>query len=340
MGKNDSGLNASQKINRREFLRIFAAAGIGGLCLKAGLSKLNAEQVVHVSQVMMGTVVNLTLISPDVPTARNTAQACFKKMKRLETIFTRFEPSSQVSILNLTGRITSPDPGFYEVLHLSQKISQLSQGAFDVTVKPLYDLYAAYASRHGDMPSRHEISQILGKVDYRKLHLSPHEVQFLNTGMQITLDGIAKGYIIDQGVAVLRKDGFTNVMVEAGGDLAAFGMNAADMPWRIGVQSPRGKIGEIISSVGVQNACIATSGDYLQPFTPDLKQHHILDPRVGASPGELASVTVIAPSCTLADGLATAIMVTGSREGISLINKLSNCQAILITKSGETIRSS
>ena len=114
--------------------------------------------------------------------------------------------------------------------------------------------------------------------------------------MGITLDGIAKGYIVDEGVAVLKQAGFDNILVEAGGDLAASGLKEAALPWQIGIQAPRQGHSSLLGKFAVRDQAIATSGDYMQPFTPDLSQHHILDPRAGYSAPELASATVVAPS--------------------------------------------
>ena len=114
-------------------------------------------------------------------------------------------------------------------------------------------------------------------------------------------------------MAVLKQHGFVNVLVEAGGDLMAAGMKDEKRPWRIGVQSPRPDADMAQMRFSLSNRAAATSGDYMQAFTSDLRQHHIIDPRTGYSAPDLASVTVTAPTAMLADGLATAVMVL---EGI------------------------
>jgi thiamine biosynthesis lipoprotein len=150
--------------------------------------------------------------------------------------------------------------------------------------------------------------------------------------MGVTLDGIAKGYIVDQGLMTLRQWGFSNTLVEAGGDLAATGVRAPGIPWRIGIQAARERGAEIVRSFSVTDQAVATSGDYLQAYSADLGLHHILDPQKGISSPELASATVIADSGAVADALATALMVMGSQRGLALIESLPSCEAYLVGK--------
>jgi thiamine biosynthesis lipoprotein len=157
--------------------------------------------------------------------------------------------------------------------------------------------------------------------------------------MSITLDGIAKGYIVDQGVAVLKDFGFQDVLVEAGGDLLASGEKSPSSLWKIGIKSPRQEQGGIIARFSIRDRAVATSGDYLQPFVRDLSQHHLLDPRTGYSSPRLASASVLAKTATFADGLATAVMVLGPEAGLALIEELSGCEAYLVTKNLQTFQS-
>jgi thiamine biosynthesis lipoprotein len=163
-------------------------------------------------------------------------------------------------------------------------------------------------------------------------------VTFAHPGMAVTLDGIAKGYIVDAGIEVLKQRGFADVLVEAGGDLLASGQKEQDTPWQIGIRSPRTAQGGLLASFSVENRAVATSGDYMQSFTADLSQHHILDPRTGYSAPELASATVTAPTATLADGLATATMVLGPKAGLRLVESLPGCKAYLVLKDLEIVK--
>jgi thiamine biosynthesis lipoprotein len=140
-------------------------------------------------------------------------------------------------------------------------------------------------------------------------------------------------------VDVLRGRGFGDVIVEAGGDLVAGGVRGDGTPWRIGIRAPRPGLA-LTARFEAANRAVATSGDYMQPFTDDYSQHHILDPRRGYSSPELASATVAAPTAALADALATLTMVLGPRRGRALIEDLPDCEAYFIAKDLEVTRTS
>jgi thiamine biosynthesis lipoprotein len=323
-------------INRRQFLKIIAASGAIGLAWKLGLRDLPDDQVITDTRLLMGTVIDMTLISDDPANAKTAIDTCFACMSELEGVLSRFMPSSQLSTLNRTGTQTEADPALVNLVKQSIALSQLSNGAFDITVKPLLDLYRAVP---GVLPSSTQIDQALNLVGYRNLELSGNKITFHQPGMSITLDGIAKGFIVDKGIESLQSFGYTNALVEAGGDLMGLGEKAPSTPWKIGLQSPRAAIGNLIASLNIQNQAIATSGDYMQAFTPDFANHHIIDPRIGHSSPELASVSVIAGTAAQADALATTVMVMG-RSGLQLIEQMEGCEAFAISKDMSELKTS
>jgi thiamine biosynthesis lipoprotein len=224
-----------------------------------------------------------------------------------------------------------------DVLTQAVQFGELTDGAFDVTIKPLVELYRS--SQQG-LPEASQILAAARLVDYTQLQISSDLVEFSTPGMQITLDGIAKGYIVDQGTAELRTLGYQNVLVEAGGDLLAAGQKAADAPWKIGIQSPRSARPGLLAKVALSDQAAATSGDYMNAFTEDLDHHHIIDPRTGVSSPELASVTVVGKTAMQADALATALMVLGVSDGLALIETLPGVEAYLVMKDLTTSQTS
>ncbi len=327
-----------ERYSRRQVLKIIGASAAAGAAWKLGLSGRDLGLVeIAESRVLMGTVVNLTVIGQDRNDANTAVAATLNHMAELETILSRHQPDSESSRLNRDGRLTNASQPLLDVIVQSAQISDISNGAFDITVKPLLDLYQA-CQKQDELPSATAVAQILQLVNYQNINVSGQTIAFAKPGMGISLDGIAKGYIVDAGTAVLRQHGFTNVMVEAGGDLMASGEKDAAQPWRIGIQSPRPLAETVLTKFNLNNQAAATSGDYMQPFTPDLSQHHILDPRTGYSSSELASVTITAPSVMLADGLATAVSVLGSQAGLKLINQLNYTEAYLVTKEMQVIQ--
>jgi thiamine biosynthesis lipoprotein len=324
----DSDAIRETNLNRRAFLKITAV--IGGLVLGGGLlthlkqvSQYRLQQTRH----LMGTLITLTVLTPDRKAGENAIAATFAEIERLIAIFDHRHQVGPVAQLNREGNLQNPPPELHALIDLALKTSRLSKGAFDISIKPLLDISINSKSIH---------NSICDLINYRYIHSKPQSINFERQGMCITLDGIAKGRVIDGGVSILRSLGFDHVMVEAGGDLYASRVPSGDSPWRIGVENPRNeKAYDLIGAFDVREKGVATSGDYRYYFSKDHANHHIKDPRTGISPQELCSVTVLAPDATLADALSTTLMVMGTEEGLALIDSTPGVEALLITKSLE-----
>jgi FAD:protein FMN transferase len=333
-------MKSHNAIGRRQFLRIIGAGSVAGLAaLALGRGQLRAGDIVSETRLLMGTLVNLTLVTSDLAAGRRAIAACLNQIAALEAIMSRHQPGSQLSRLNHRGYLDQPDAHLLRVLRTGQRISALSAGAFDVTIKPLADLYQQHYTAGNDLPADEEVQAVLSRIGYRHLAVEDNRVSFVRQGMGVTLDGIAKGYIVDEGTNALRQHGFDNILVEAGGDLAASGKKF-DAPWQIGLRSPRARDGRLASTFRITNRAAATSGDYMQPYSSDFTAHHIIDPRTGRSAPEVASATVTALRAIEADALATALMVMDSRQGLALVESLPGCEAYLITKDLQTRQSS
>lgn len=320
------------RVDRRKFLQIVAVAGAGAACWKLGLfGSTKTIQMARRSQPIMGTVLNLTVYGPDQDRCEEALNQTVATMKGLERRLSRHMVGSELSELNRTAILENPSDDLLNVVTLAQDISRKSSGAFDITILPLLQLHEQNkGTNNSPNPQQHSSAHKL--VGYEKLQLDGKKVRLAETGMGISLDGIGKGYIVDQGVASLRSLGFNNVYVEAGGDLMVSGQKEENVPWRIGIRNPRPQHDQKLVTIAVSDKAVATSGDYMQAFTPDLKNHHIIDPRSGFSPPELASCTVTAPNVALADGLATAIMVLGKDYAFDLLEPLKGCEAYMVDK--------
>lgn len=325
-------LENSRKIGRRKFLQIIAAAGAAGALWQFGIKPKNSTgYVVRQSRTMMGTQINLIVYGPDQDACEDAVQSTFSRMDRLTILLSRHNPESELSSLNREGMLTHPGSDIHQVILHAKTISTLTDGAFDVTVLPLQELYLQKKAEN-TLPSEEELHTALQLTDYRKLDVHQDEITLKKRGMAVTLDGIGKGYIVDQGVATLRSKGFDNIYVEAGGDLMVSGSKTDNAPWKIGIRNPRPETAKNLRVMNLNNRAVATSGDYMQPYTADLTMHHIIDPRTGNSPPELASATVTAPDVTMADGLATAAMVMGPAQSLEVFDSLPNCECLLIGK--------
>jgi thiamine biosynthesis lipoprotein len=322
--------------NRRDVLRMLAIGGAAGAAWALGQT---ATVSTSRSRVLMGTWVELRVVSGDRDAAAAAAEAALDRMSQLESLLSRHRADSEVSRLNTTARVDNASDALLDVLRLADRVSRLGDGAFDITIQPLIDVYRDPLRRGRGLPDLESIERAAARVDHRALRIQGSSVTLDRPDTRITLDGIGKGYVVDRGVEVLRQRGFANVLVEAGGDLVAGGATASGEPWRIGVRSPRRPL-TLQARFESRDRAVATSGDYMQPFAADYSQHHILDPRTGYSAPGLASSTVVARDAATADALATLVMALGPERGRALLEDLPDCEGYLVCKDLEVIRTS
>lgn len=329
------GVAMTRDISRRRFLKVVGLGSAAAVALRSGLG-LHDTQGDRVSRtsLMMGTLVTIEVVGMDRIAADAAADATLRAMSQLEGVLSRYRSTSQVGMLNTYGSVSNPDPALVDVLRRAQEVNTRTKGAFDVTVGPVVDLFERYAEAAG-IPPPAEIEAAAALVDQNALIIDEAEVRLEGRGRSITLDGIAKGYIVDRGAAVLAEHGCTRVLVEAGGDLATSSPPAG--PWRVGIRAPRPGMKE--SRLDLAGGAVATSGDYQSYFTEDLRHHHIVDARVGVSNRTIASATVAAANATLADAVATAVMAMGVEEGLDLINSWDDVEALIVDKGGGYISS-
>jgi len=320
---------------RRHVLQILGMSAAAAGALAVARRGVGSARSVTRSTVLMGTATRVTVVATDREEATAAADAVLAEMARLESVLSAYRPDSAVSRLNAIGRLPDPDPALVDVLSLGARVSALGDGAFDLTVQALLDLYEKPQGASVPSPAAVEAARAL--VDYRAVRIEQRAVALARPAMRITVDGIATGYILDRGVDVFRTRGFSNVLVDVGGDIVARGERAPGRPWRIGLRNPRPGT-TLLGSFLVRDGAVATSGDYLHSFTDDYTRHHIVDPRTGSSPPELASATVIAPDAATADALSTLTLVLGARRSRELLEALPGCEGCFVGKDGKLTR--
>ena len=324
--------------NRRTALRVFGAAGVSmamGGALLLELVRRGRLQRVRRTDARMGTLVSVEVVHEDPAAARDAVGAAFATMDSLEAVLSRHDETSVLSRLNREGRVDRPPSSLREVLTTAQDLYNRTRGAFDVTIAPLLNLHANAYQSEGREPRREEIRLALARVGFQDLHVGPDAVVLDRPGMSVTLDGIAKGYVVDSVIEELRAAGIEEVLVDAGGDIGAAGSGPEGSGWPVAVPGPPG-MGVETAGLRLQGGAVATSGDYMQSFTQDRRVHHIIDPRSGLSPGATAAVSVRARTAMWADALSTAAMVLGPEEGASVLEALPGVEALLVGKTGET----
>lgn len=294
-------------INRRRFITISAAAVGMGLC---GPSYGGSYDLVRWQGAALGAKAEIMLYGDDPVKARETFVLCQKEIRRLENIFSLYVRNSAISRLNAAGYLDNPDIEFLDLLSRCLSCYRVTKGAFDVTIQPLWKLYADHFSQPGAGsagPSRERIEEILEKVGSDKIILDSRRISFEKPGMGISLNGVAQGYITDRVTKVLSHAGFGNILVHMG-ETYAMGRHGDGRPWTAGISSPL-KDHRILLTVPLEHQALATSGGYGSPFSDQSQLHHLLDPITGRSANHYGAVSVVAKDATTADMLSTAFYV-------------------------------
>ncbi len=328
---------SERSLPRREALRIVAAVGLSsalGIGLVGGLVRSGRLRRVRQTRTRMGTIVTITVVHPDGGAARDMVDGAFAELTRLEGILTRHRPEAPLGRLNRAGRLDDAPAELLHVLGAGLELAERSGGAFDPTVLPLLRLWEA-AGAAGRRPDSTELRAAHARVGWQRVRVVDRSVE-LEAGTEVTLDGIAKGYVVDRTVAALVGAGAERAMVDAGGDVATGGIGSSQDPWTVAVQAPRTASAADVVRLG--GGAIATSGDYLHSFTADRTHHHILDPRTGASPDGTASASVVAGRAMDADGLSTAVLVLGAADGLALLERTPGTGGLLVDKAGREWR--
>jgi thiamine biosynthesis lipoprotein len=256
------------------------------------------------------------LALPDAGAARRLFRLCAGELTRLEGLFSLYRADSYLSRLNREGMLPAPPPEFLDLLVRAQAFAGETEGAFDITVQPLWALYHNHFARPDADPAGPPpvaLRRARGLVDYRRLDVAPQRVAFARPGMAATLNGIAQGYITDRICELLRVEGATSVLADFG-ENRALGGHPEGGPWRVGLLDPFDP-GRLADVVELENRALATSGGYGFRFDRAGRFHHLLDPATGDSARRFASVTVIARDATTADALSTALSVLDEERG-------------------------
>jgi thiamine biosynthesis lipoprotein len=325
--------------SRRDAIRLTAVAGVAlalGGGVAADLVRRGRLRRVSVTRTKLGTRVNVTVVHPDAGEARRMVESAFDEFERLENVFSRYRAGTAVSRLNRDGMVNDAPAELVQVMTRALEYARMTDGAFDPTVAPVLNLYVSRFAGSDVPPTEPEVAAALGLVGWRDVRVDGATIALARPGMAVTLDAIAKGFIVDRAVARLMSAGAGRVLVAASGDMSAGG--AEDDPWHIGIQDPLDGQ-RTLGTLELRGQALASSGDYMQYFTPDRRLNHIIDPRTGRSPELSSGTTVRAGTAMDADAISTSVFVLGPVEGIALLDRLEDAEGMLVTRSGEQVAS-
>lgn len=283
---------------------------------------------------MMGTEVSVYLWSDESEIGLAALDAVFQEATRIDRLMSTYKSDSEISKINREAGAAAVVAGeeLYQLIVRSLEISDLTQGAFDITYESIGQ---HYNFREQQRPDALTVASELENIDYHFVELDDanRTVTFKRHGVRINLGGIAKGHVVERGSEILRSRGIKNAIVTAGGDSRLLG-DRRGRPWMVGIRDPR-KDGEVAISIPLAEEAISTSGDYERYFDEDgVRYHHIIHPGTGTPASGVHSATVIGPDAVTTDALSTSVFVMGVDRGLRLIAELPDYESIVIDADG------
>jgi thiamine biosynthesis lipoprotein len=289
----------------------------------------------------MGTAYSVKVVTGDDEDISGVKEKIDRRLEEINRSMSTYQKDSEISRFNRFNQVGQKfkiSNDFFQVMRAAQKIHRLSNGAWDGTVNPLVDLWGfGRSGRQDRIPQENEIAALLPDIGFDNIDVL--DSGFLvkkRAAVTIDLSSIAKGYGVDEVAKLLRNHGFKNYLVEIGGEIFAAGHRKDDTPWRIGINRPRvnAAFDAVYAVVALGDQGFATSGDYRNFFTVDgIRYSHVMDPRTGfpVSNG-VVSASIISGNCTMADGLATAVMVMGAKKGLEMIDRLDGVEGLIVVE--------
>jgi len=292
------------------------------------------QQLFKRSMPLMGNHFELSVVARNEHWAMERIDAGVSEIQRIERLLTTYNEDSETCRIN-AGAGIAPVEVSSETFHLierSLRISQITQGAFDITYGSVDKSLWNFDASMRQLPDRDTALKMVRLINYRNVLLDKEKmtVYLKEKGMRIGFGGIGKGYAAERAKYLMQSMGVTSGVVNASGDLAAWGHQPSGQPWTIGIVNPNAS-GHVFSWLNVTNMALATSGNYEKYIVIDGKKYsHTINPRTGLPVTGIKSVTIICPNAEIADAMATPVMIMGIRAGLDMINQINDVEAILI----------
>ncbi len=297
----------------------------------------------HRELILMGDRFEITAVHEDSVLCKKAVKAAIAEISRIENLISEWKPDSETSRINDNAgvRPVSVSIELFDLIFRSIKVSLLTDGAFDITFAPMNNIYKFDKQEH-PLPSKEHVSEWKQKVGFRNIIMDEtYKTVFLpEKGMKIGFGGIGQGYAANRAKEVMLKTGIENGVVNASGDILAWGKRDDGKDWEVGIGNPKNPR-EHIAWLKADDIAITTSGNYEKYFMSNgMRYGHVIDPRTGYPAAGLKSVTIVCPDAELADALDTAVFVLGKEEGIALVEKLNGVECIIVNDKDEIVTTS
>lgn len=283
---------------------------------------------------LMGNRFGITVVSTDAQEADFFIDAAIGEIRRIEDVLTTFKESSETNQINAAAGLhpVSVSEEVFQLIKRAQRISALTQGAFDISYGGTDKRLWNFDTQMQCLPDAQQAKAAVRKIDYRKVILDETErtVLLREKGMRIGFGGIGKGYAAEKAKRLLQKMGVASGVVNAAGDLAAWGKRPDGSAWTVGIADPNSKWLPF-SHLDISDMAVATSGNYEKFVMIDGKRYaHTIDPRTGLPVEGIKSTTIICPNAEIADAMTTPVMIMGIRAGLDMINQMRDIACIII----------
>ena len=290
----------------------------------------------------MGSDFEITVVENNFADANYFIDLAIKEISRIESLISSWDKNSQTSLINNSAGIkpVQVDKELFDLIYRSIRISDLTQGAFDISYASMDKLWY-FDKEMKKLPTSQQIAQSVSKVGFQNIVLDEKErtVFLKQKGMKIGFGAIGKGYAADKAKDILIENNVRSGIINASGDLTAWGQKPSGEDWMVAIVNPLNKT-KVFSWLPIKNSSIVTSGNYEKFINIDGKFYsHIIDPRTGYPSEGILSVTIISEKAELADALATSVFVLGTDIGIDMINQLKNVDCIIINSDNKIIKS-
>lgn len=282
----------------------------------------------------MGNHFELSVVADNEQWADERIEAGVREIQRIEKLLTTFSDTSETWLVNTNAGIApvTVSRETFNIIQRSIRLSRITQGAFDITYGSVDKRLWNFDTTMTALPPADTAKKMVRLINYHNIILDDHActVYLKEKGMRIGFGGIGKGYAADRAKQVMQGMGVQSGIVNASGDISAWGHQPDGSPWTIGIVNPNASH-QIFSYLSITDRAIATSGNYEKFIQVNGKKYsHTIDPRTGLPVTGIKSVTIIAPNAELADAMATPVMIMGIQAGLYMINQIKNIEAILI----------
>lgn len=283
---------------------------------------------------LMGNRFEITVVSEDEADAFEKIDKAIAEISRIEKLLTTFSDDSQTNLINRNAGIkpVKVDKEMFDIINRSIRISEITQGAFDISYGSIDKRLWNFDKNMAELPDPVIAKKSVHLINYRNILINEKKctVYLKEKGMRIGFGGIGKGYAAERAKIILQKIGVESGIVNASGDLCAWGLQPDGKEWTIGIADPNAARSSF-SYLSVSNAAIATSGNYEKFITINGKRYsHTIDPKTGLPVTGIKSVTIISPNAEIADAMATPVMIMGIKVGLDLVNQLKGIECIIV----------